>query len=355
MGVEIRTKEENRARVEGNAKIHSKHKVILLIAAFAAVYIIWGSTYLAIKYLIQTLPSLVSMGMRFLLAGGAVFIIGRFSRDYKTPSFAQWRANAIIGVLLFLGGIGGVVMAEHYLTSGFAALLVAIEPFWVVLLSWLWLKQARPDWKVSLGLLIGFAGVYLLIGGAIGNGSHTSGQPLGMAMLMAGTLCWAVGSLYGSRAPSPESSFVAAGMQMLTGGMALFLAGTLMGEWRSFDIASVSFKSWLALAYLVIFGSLIAFTAYSWLLKNVRPAIVATYAYINPVIAVTLGWAIAGESFTGRMAIGSVVIIASVVLITSRKSKARRKEGELSSLIENPAEIRPPFLGRRAGEFVNCD
>jgi drug/metabolite transporter (DMT)-like permease len=324
-----------------NRQIHPKRKLVLLIAAFAAIYILWGSTYLAIKYVIETLPSLISTGTRFLLAGSTLFIVGRFSKGYVKPTLAEWRATFIVGALLFLGGTGGVVLAEHHLTSGLAALLVATEPFWVVVLSWLWLKEARPDWKVALGLLIGFAGVYLLIGGAgvAGNGSNPSGQYFGMILIIAAALSWAMGSIYGMRASTPKSPILASGMQMLAGGSLLILAGTLTGEWTSFEIARVSLNSVFALAYLLIFGSLIAFTAYSWLLKNARPATVATYAYVNPVIAVILGWAFAGESFNGRMLLGAGVIVGSVVLITSRSSEPVVEENV--ALVESPMENCP--------------
>lgn len=322
----------------GNTKIDPKRSVVLLILAFAAVYVLWGSTYLAIKYVIETLPPFISTGTRFLLAGSTLFLLGRLSKDYVKPTLAQWRASFVVGILLFLGGTGGVVLAEHHITSGLAALLVATEPFWVVLLSWVWLKGQRPDWKVALGLLIGFAGVYLLIGGAgvTGNGSR---QPLGMVIVIASALCWATGSIYGVRSPSSKSALLASGMQMLSGGSALILVGSLMGEWSGFDVTAVSLNSWLALAYLLVFGSLIAFTAYSWLLKNARPAMVATYAYVNPVIAVILGWAIAGESFTGRMLLGAGVIIGSVVLLTSQGSEA--VEEEKGVLAESPMENCP--------------
>ena len=326
---------------KGNTKSYQKRNIVLLIAAFAAVYILWGSTYLAIKYVIETLPSLLSTGTRFLLAGSTLFLIGRFSKDYKKPTGAEWRASFIIGALLFLGGTGGVVLAEHHLTSGLAALLVATEPFWVVLLSWLWLKGARPDWKVALGLLIGFAGVYLLIGGAPGNGSGSSGQSFGVILVIAATLCWATGSVYGVRASTPKSPVLASGMQMLAGGSSLILVGTLRGEWTRFDIAAVSLNSALALAYLLVFGSLIAFTAYSWLLKNARPAMVATYAYVNPVIAVILGWALAGESLTARMLLGAGVIVGAVVLITSHGSESEPIAEEKVELVESPMENCP--------------
>ena len=330
-------------REKGIVEIGPKRSLVLLIVAFAAIYVLWGSTYLAIKYVIETLPPFISAGARFSLAGATLFIVGRFSKDYKKPTLRQWRASAVVGTLLFLGGNGGVVIAEHHITSGLAALLVATEPFWVVLLSWLWLKGARPDWRVTLGLLIGFAGVYLLIDGhgPVQVGSETN-QLFGTVLVIAAGLSWATGSIYGVRAPASKSPILASGMQMLAGGSAQLLVGTLMGEWAGFEISAVSRNSWFALIYLLIFGSLIAFTAYSWLLKNARPAMVATYAYVNPVIAVILGWAIAGESFTGRTLLGAGVIVGSVVMITSQNSEAIVEEKTVS--LEGPTENCPTYL-----------
>ncbi|HKC87465.1 MAG TPA: EamA family transporter [Blastocatellia bacterium] len=329
-------------RGKGIAEIDPKRSVVLLIVAYAVIYILWGSTYLAIKYVIETLPPFISAGARYFLAGATLFIVGRFSKDYEKPTLTQWRSSAVVGTLLFLGGNGGVVIAEHHITSGLAALLVATEPFWVVLLSWLWLKGARPDWRVTLGLLIGFVGVYLLMdGGAVRAGSDTN-QLFGMILVIAAGLCWATGSIYGVRAPASKSPILASGMQMLVGGSVMLLFGTLMGEWAGFEISVVSRNSWLALAYLLVFGSLIGFTAYSWLLKNARPAMVATYAYVNPVIAVILGWAIAGESFTGRTLLGAGVVVGSVVMITSQNSEAIREEKTVS--IEGPTENCPTYL-----------
>lgn len=300
-----------------------------MIAAFAAVYILWGSTYLAIKFAIETLPTFLMAGTRFLTAGAILFVAARFMKDYERPTWAQWKTSFVVGTLLLLGGNGAVVLAEHYVSSSLAALLVATEPFWIVLLSWLWMKGARPNGKVALGLLIGFVGVYLLVGGQ-GNGSMTSNsnQLFGTILIIIGTICWATGSLYGLRAPSAKSPVLASGMQMLCGGAVLFLVGTAAGEWTNFNIAAVSLNSWLGLAYLTIFGSIIAFTAYSWLLKNAEPSIVATYAYVNPVIAVFLGWLIAGETFTAQMLVGAGVIVGSVVLITSHNDNKSEPEAD---------------------------
>lgn len=303
--------------LETKVTTETKRNVILMIAAFAAVYILWGSTYLAIKYAIETLPPFLMAGARFLTAGAILFVAARFTKDYEKPTWAQWKTSFVVGTLLLLGGNGAVVLAEHYISSSLAALLVATEPFWIVLLSWLWLKGARPNWKVALGLVIGFVGVYLLVGGQSGANGSSSNQLFGTILIIVGTVCWATGSLYGLRAPVAKSSVLASGMQMLAGGSVLFLVGTLAGEWTNFNITAVSLNSWLGFGYLTVFGSIIAFTAYSWLMKNAEPSIVATYAYVNPVIAVFLGWLIAGESFSAQMLIGAGVIVGSVVLITS--------------------------------------
>ena len=309
---------------------NAKHFSILLIAAFAAVYIFWGSTYLAIKYAIETLPPFLMAGSRFIFAGSLLYVWARLWKDYEKPSFKHWRTSFIVGTLLLLGGNGGVVLAQHYISSSLAALLVATEPFWIVLLSWLWLKGSRPNWKVALGLLVGFIGVYVRIGGQGGYSAESgSGQILGAFFVIAAAFSWATGSMYGLRATTPKSSALTAGMQMLSGGLVLTLVGIFKGEWTNFNIAAVSANSWFALVYLIIFGSLIGFTAYSWLLKNAQPAMVATYAYVNPVIAVFLGWLIAGESFTTQMLVGAGVIVGSVALITSHNKGEKDSTEEI--------------------------
>lgn len=310
----------------------SDRKIIILIAAFAAVYIFWGSTYLAIKYAIETLPPFLMAGTRFVIAGGILLVIARFSKDYETPKAAHWKTSFIVGTLLLLFGNGGVVFAEKYISSSLAALLVATEPFWVVLLSWLWLGKARPNIKTIAGLGLGFLGVYLLIGGqpAHATDAGSSMQFLGAIAIILAAMAWATGSIYGLRAPVPKSAIQTSGMQMLSGGIVLFVVSFLSGEMFRFDIAQVSSNSVFGLIYLIIFGSLIGFTAYSWLLKNAQPSIVSTYAYINPVVAVFLGWMIANETFTTQMLIGAGIIVGSVALITSKESKTpKNREIEL--------------------------
>jgi drug/metabolite transporter (DMT)-like permease len=295
----------------------------LLLLAFAAVYLLWGSTYLAIKYAIVTMPPFLLAGSRFLLAGSMLTLAGRASADYETPTLAQWRTSFVVGALLLVGGNGMVVLAERTLPSSLAALLVASEPFWVVLLGWWWLGQPRPSGRVVLGLLVGFAGVYLLVGEQLTDGagaSHT--QLVGVALVLLAAFSWAAGSIYGLRSPVPKSPVLASGMQMLAGGSLLLLLGTATGEWRGLHPSQFGLAAWLGWCYLVVFGSLVAFTAYSWLLKHAPPARVATYAYVNPVVAVLLGWAMLGEKLTAQMLVGAVVIVGSVVLITTQQKKA---------------------------------
>lgn len=321
--------------LQGIGKSESSRKLLVLIAAFAAVYIFWGSTYLAIKYAIETLPPFLMAGSRFAFAGAILFLWARLSKDYETPTLEHWKTSFIVGTLLLLGGNGGVVLAQHFIPSSLAALLVATEPLWIVLLSWLWLKRSRPNWKVALGLLLGFAGVWMLISGRATNGVQADGasQWIGIIAVILGAFSWAAGSIYGLRSSVPKSSLLTAGMQMIAGSVSLLLVGIIRGEWATFEPAAISFSSLIGLGYLIIFGSLVGFTAYSWLLKNARPSMVATYAYVNPVIAVLLGWLIAGESMTGQMLIGAGIVVGSVVLITSQNSEEKEATVEVHESI----------------------
>ncbi len=304
-----------------NHEVMKRPSLALLTAAFATIYVLWGSTYLAIKFAVETLPPFTMSGARYLLAGATMYLAGRLSKDYEPPTARHWRASFVVGALLFFGGTSSVAVAVHYIPSGLAALLVATEPVWVVVLSWLWLKGGAPNGKVITGLLIGFLGVYLLLGDkGLGDAATGSQRMFGAGLVLAGAFCWAAGSIYGLRAPAPKSALTTAGMQMLMGGGVLLFAGLLTGEWARFDLGAVSLRSWLGIAYLYVFGSLIGFTAYSWLLKNARPAAVATYAYVNPVVAVFLGWALASEPVTSRMLLGAGVIVGSVMLISSRSA-----------------------------------
>lgn len=308
-------------------QIFSTRQMVYLVAAFAAVYLIWGSTYLGIKYAIETIPSFIMAAIRFLTAGAFLYTLGRFSKGYVKPTREHWKTSFILGALLLGIGNGGVVVAEHYLSSSLTALLIATNPFWIVLISWLFMGKQRPSLMVVLGLLVGFAGVMLLIVGRGSDGGDEI-QWLGILLIMIATLGWAIGSLYGVGAPVAKGLLLSAGMQMLAGGLILLVVSVIAGEWNTFDVAAVSRTSWLALVYLIVIGAIVAYTAYSWLMKNASPAALSTYAYVNPAIAVVLGWLIAGETLTGQMLIGAALILSSVVLISKAK-KAKQTADDL--------------------------
>jgi drug/metabolite transporter (DMT)-like permease len=290
----------------------------LVIAAFAAVYVLWGSTYLAIRYAVQTLPPFLLAGARFTFAG-AVLSAFALARGAERPTRANWKAAAIVGTLLFPLGNGIVVWAETRVDSGMAALLVASEPFWVVLLLW-WRARVRPRPLVIAGIVTGFAGLFILIGRAPVAGARA--DALAAALLVGASCSWAAGSLYARSAALPRAPLLSAGTQMIAGGIGLLAMGLAAGEVGRLDLAAVSVKSIIGLGYLVVFGSLVGFSAYSWLVSVVSPARVATYAYVNPVIAVLLGWAIAGEAITWRLAIAAAVIIGAVALIIADQGRS---------------------------------
>jgi drug/metabolite transporter (DMT)-like permease len=314
-----------------------------LLAAFAAVYLVWGSTYLAIRYAIETLPPFLMAGARFLFAG-AVLAGWALLRGAERPTARQWGTTAIIGAFLLLGGNAAVVWAEQRVPSGLAALLVATVPLWMVLIDRLRPGGRHPGGRVLLGVALGLAGVALLVG----RGEFAGGRgvdPAGAAALVAGSLSWALGSMYAKTAKLPASPLLATGMEMLCGGLLLLLAGSFTGEWSGLDLAQVSLRSWLALGYLVTFGSLIGFTAYVYVLGRSTPAMATTYAFVNPVVAVFLGWALAGEPVSARTALAAAIIVAAVVVITvvdSGRAAPREAAGA--------AEAREPQALRRAGE-----
>jgi drug/metabolite transporter (DMT)-like permease len=285
-----------------------------LIAAFAAIYLVWGSTYLAILFAIQTLPPFLMSGVRFLIAGSLLYAWARLHGAAR-PTHAQWIATGVAGALLLLGGNGLVVWSETRVASGVTALLVGIVPCWMVLIDWLRPRGVRPGAQVVLGLALGLVGLISLIGpdSLLGGGRA---DYLGVGAVLLACLSWAGGSIYSRHAPMPPAPFLSTAMQMLVGGVALSVLGLGLGEpWRV-DPSAFSERSILALLYLVVFGSIVAFSAYVWLLRVSTPARVSTYAYVNPVVAVFLGWLLADEALTVRMLIAAAVIVSGVALIT---------------------------------------
>jgi drug/metabolite transporter (DMT)-like permease len=291
-----------------------------LVMAFAAVYVIWGSTYLAIRYAIETLPPLLFAGTRFMVAGLMLYGWARM-RGAARPQPANWRTALVIGALLLLGGNGAVVLAERTVPSGLAALLIATEPLMVVLLDWARPGGLRPTGRVAMGLALGMAGMFVLIGPA-GMTGTSEVNLFGAALLVLATISWAAGSLYAARTRLQVSPILFAGMQMIAGGALLAVAGFARGELNDFTFAAVSLRSLVSLGYLIVFGSLVAFTSYSWLLRVTPPSLAATYAYVNPIVAVLLGWAFAGEAISLRTMIAAAVIVAAVVLITTQQARA---------------------------------
>jgi drug/metabolite transporter (DMT)-like permease len=286
-----------------------------LVAAFAAVYTIWGSTYLAIRFAVETLPPLLMAGVRFILAGGILLLWAHLRGASAGPTRRDWVTGLISGALLLLGGNGAVVWAEQRVPSGMAALLVAIVPLWMVLLDWMRPGGRRPAGLVFVGLALGLAGLGLLVGPATVR-DRGSIDRVGAVVLILGSLSWAVGSLYTKAAPRPSSPNTGSGAQMFAGGLCLLAAALVTGEGAQLDLAHASIRSLLGFAYLVTFGSLIGFTAYIYLLAHTTAARAATYAYVNPVVAVLLGWAFANEPVTSRTLVAAAVILAGVAIIT---------------------------------------
>ncbi len=304
--------------------------VTALAAAFAALYLIWGSTYLAIRFAIETIPPFTMAGARFLTAGLALYLWAR-ARGVARPTRRQLRDGGIVGAFLLLGGNGAVVWAEQWVPSGLTALLVATVPLWMVLLDWVWAGAARPPVGVWFGLAWGLAGVGLLTGG-LGGEAFEPGAWLGAIVILFGSLSWAMGSIYTRTARMPAAPRMATAIQMLAGGLLLTGLGAGVGEWATFDLRDVSGRSWAALAYLVVFGALVAYTAYIWLLGVSTAARVSTYAYVNPVVALILGWALADEPLSGRTAVAAAVILSAVMLLNrlgggSRRARLRQATG----------------------------
>lgn len=298
----------------------SREDRVRLLLAFAAVYVVWGSTYLAIRYAIESLPPFLMAGSRFIVAGTLLCVWSR-TRGAAWPTLKEWQTATVIGWCMLLGGNGGVVWAEQRVPSSVAALVVAVVPLVTVLIDWLRPGGPRPDLATVVGLVIGFAGVAILVNPAAGDAGRI--DPLGALALLGGTVAWAAGSIYSRHKRGAESPLMAAGANMLCGGVGLLLLGTMTGEATTMNVSAFTARSLFALLYLIIFGSIIGFTAYIWLLRNTSPARATTYAYVNPVVAILLGWSIADEPLTPRILAAAAVIIGGVIAITTLSRPAK--------------------------------
>jgi drug/metabolite transporter (DMT)-like permease len=288
-----------------------------------SLYIVWGSTYLAIRFAVETMPPFLHASLRFLIAGAILFVWRRAAGE-PMPARGTWKSTAIVGTFLLLGGNGLVALAEKDIPSGTAALVVATSPFWLTLFESMRAGGTKPGWVSILGLVIGFGGVFILIGPAKISGAEHDYNTFSMILLLVAPFLWSLGSIYAKSADMPKSALMSAGMQMLAGSVSLFIVSAATGELNGFSFADVSMRSWLGLLYLITFGSLIGFVSYAWLLHKAPVSLMSTYAYVNPVVAVFLGWLLAGEVLNARVVIASVVIIGSVMLTNCSRRGAVR-------------------------------
>jgi drug/metabolite transporter (DMT)-like permease len=282
-------------------------------AAFLTVYVVWGSTYLGIKIAIETLPPLLMAGARFVIAGALMHLVLR-ARGIRLEGALHWRNAAIVGVALLAGGNGGVTWAERTIPSGVAALVIGSAPLWFAVIDWLRPGGSRPAARTWAGIAIGFAGVVMLVWPGVKFGGL---DPWGIALLLVACVSWASGSIFSKQAPRPGSALAAIAAQMWLGGAALLLASVVAGEWGRFDWRQVSARSAGAMAYLIVVGSWLGFSAYIWLLKVSTPTKVSSYAYVNPIVAVFLGWAVLGETVSSRMLWAAAVILVGVAVLTT--------------------------------------
>jgi drug/metabolite transporter (DMT)-like permease len=300
--------------------------------ALITIYIVWGSTYLAIRFAVETMPPFLMAAIRFLIAGGILFIWRKLAGD-KVPNKIEWRSAAIIGLLLLTGGNGNVVWAEQRVASGVAALIVGSAPIWMVTIDALRPGGKKANLQTWAGVVIGFTGIMILISPwNIANNSQQM-DILGVLSLLLGGFLWAVGSLYNRTASLPESPLLGTSMEMLVGGVGLLALGTLTGEWGRLDLSTISARSIWGLVYLIVFGSLIGYSAYTWLLRNAPTPLVSTYAYVNPLVAIFLGSVLASELLTPRILISALIVVGSVVLINTAHTDQTPSE---SKVVEAP-------------------
>lgn len=299
------------------------------------VYIVWGSTYLAIRFAVETMPPFLMAAARFLIAGAILYTWRRWiTRDIPATK-NQWRSAAIVGLFLLVGGNGGVVWAETRVPSSIAALVVATTPLWMVIIDAVRPKnRIMPAQGTIVGVLVGLVGILVLVGPQqffAGGGikfQSTDLDLLGVGALLLAAFSWSIGSIFSRNADLPGSPLLGTGMEMLSGGFGLLMIGTLSGEWASVELAQISSRSWLGFAYLVIFGAVIGFSAYTWLLRVAPTPLVSTYAYVNPLIAVLLGFLLAGEEMNLQIIVGGLIIISSVALINNTRMKLRTRHNK---------------------------
>jgi drug/metabolite transporter (DMT)-like permease len=295
--------------------------------ALIALYIVWGSTYFGIKVAIETIPPFFHAFVRFLVSGLILLIWQRLAGQ-EMPTRKQWISAAIIGNLLLLGGNGLVSWAEQFIPSGIAALIIGSMPMFLVIAESIRPGGTKPNWQTILGLLVGFLGIFILVGPAELSGSDSKLDPLGVVALIAACILWASGSSYSKTAALPKAALMSTGAQMLMGSIGLLIVSVLGGELQGWNPAEVSSRSLYGLIYLITIGSIIGFGSFTWLLQNAPISLVATYAYVNPIVAVLLGFWLGGEKLEPRIWIATAIIIGSVMFINSRSKPPVKKEAQ---------------------------
>jgi drug/metabolite transporter (DMT)-like permease len=308
--------------LSNSARDPARTKALLQVLAFAAVYLIWGSTYLAIRIAVTSLPPFLMAGCRFVVAGGVLYAILR-ARGVPAPSLAEWARGTLAGLMMLTAANGLVTWAETRIASNFAALLIAAVPLYVAVLDWLRPGGMAPRRRVWIGITVGAAGMALLVMGDGSSGGAQASTAAVAALLLSG-LCWAAGSLYSRYGSMHANPLMAAAQQMLAGGCAQLLLSAALGEPARLSLDRMSARSLLAFGYLTLAGSLVAFTAFGWLVKASTPARLSTTAYVNPVIAVILGWALLGERLTPRALVGACLIVCAVIVMTVNLPARRR-------------------------------
>jgi len=290
-----------------------------IAVAMLAIYLVWGSTYLAIRFAVETIPPFIMAGTRYLFPGLLLMVWRRLAGD-PAPTRRQWLSGAIVGLFLLLGGNGLVSWAEQRVESGIAALIIGTVPIWMVIFDAV-LTRIRPRWQVIVGLLTGFGGIIFLIGPESLFGQHPRYDLLGIGVLVLAAFLWAIGSIYSRDADLPRSPLLGTSIEMLAGSVGLYIASLLTGEWKTFNVGAVSQQSVLGLLYLIVLGTLVGFVAYTWLLRNAPISLVSTYAYVNPLVAILLGNWLVQEPLNWEVALAAAIIIGSVVLINSFRRK----------------------------------
>ena len=282
--------------------------------ALLIVYIFWGGTYLFIHFAVETIPPFFMAGSRFLLAGAILYVWRRLAGD-PAPTRGQWVRASAVGLLLLLGGNGLLSLAEQHVASGISSLIIGSVPLWMTAMEALRPGGARPNWLGVVGLVIGFGGISLLVAPSLTGEASINAPLLGVITLLCGAFFWSLGSIYSRIAHLPESTLLTTGMEMLAGGVGLYLAGTFTGEWRQLVLSHISAISWYSMIYLVLLGSMTGYTAYAWVLRAAPVSLVSTYAYVNPLVAILLGSLFAQETLTLHVLVSAAIIIGSVVLI----------------------------------------